>query len=191
MVCRSTSTSKLGDSGAIWVTRRKSISDPWGTPMKLGPMVNAEWEVNPDISRDGSTLYFVSARRGSVGRTDIWQATLAKSTPESRAQYQLAPPCSRLSRVGISSRSDCSWPKGECQCQGRDRPYALYFALENNDPEIVKVLVTKGVDVNLTVEGTTRRCTVAFGLGLDTVRLLVDHGAKLNAKDQSGWTALR
>ncbi len=31
---------QAGDFGAIWVTRRKSISDPWSTPMKLGPLVN-------------------------------------------------------------------------------------------------------------------------------------------------------
>ncbi|MFB0556117.1 MAG: M56 family metallopeptidase [Phycisphaerae bacterium] len=68
--------SERGASSSIWVTKRKSTSDPWGAPVKLGPAVNADWEANPDLSRDGSTLYFVSTRRGRVGRTDIWQVSL-------------------------------------------------------------------------------------------------------------------
>ena len=72
------------DGGStIWVTKRKSTSDPWGAPVKLGPAVNASWEANPDLSRDGSTLYFVSTRRGRLGRTDIWQVSL-KSKGQAR-----------------------------------------------------------------------------------------------------------
>ncbi len=68
--------SERGGGSAIWVAKRKSTSDPWGTPVKLGPAVSANWEANPDLSRDGSTLYLVSGRRGGVGRTDIWQVSL-------------------------------------------------------------------------------------------------------------------
>ena len=68
--------SERGGGSSIWVAKRKSTSDPWGTPMKLGQAVNADWEANPDLSRDGSTLYLVSTRRGRVGRTDIWQVSL-------------------------------------------------------------------------------------------------------------------
>lgn len=76
---------------AIWVTTRESISGAWGTPVQLGPAVNTDWEANPEISKDGTTLYFVSTRRGGVGKTDLWQATLAKgsaSTPESKEQSE-------------------------------------------------------------------------------------------------------
>ena len=66
------------DESAIWVTKRKNTSEPWGTPVKLGPVVNADWEANPDISRDDSTLYFVSTRPGGSGATDLWQVSLRK-----------------------------------------------------------------------------------------------------------------
>ena len=66
------------DESAIWVTKRKNTSEPWGTPVKLGPVVNADWEANPDISRDGSTLYFVSTRPGGSGGSDLWQVSLRK-----------------------------------------------------------------------------------------------------------------
>jgi len=68
----------------LWVTMRKTKDDLWGTPFNLGSTVNsAKRDLNPDISADGSTLYFVSMRPGSVGDTDnmdIWQVTLKKHT---------------------------------------------------------------------------------------------------------------
>ncbi len=61
----------------IWMTTRKTKDDPWGPPVNLGPTVNTptsgEW--GPDISSDGSTLYFVSGRPG-FGKADIWQVSL-------------------------------------------------------------------------------------------------------------------
>jgi beta-lactamase regulating signal transducer with metallopeptidase domain/Leucine-rich repeat (LRR) protein/Tol biopolymer transport system component len=88
---------RLGGYGSsdIWVTTRKSKSDPWGTPVNLGPTVNsANWESDSDISKDGSTLYFASDRPGRLGSgddTDIWQVTLGKrpeSTADSKAESE-------------------------------------------------------------------------------------------------------
>ncbi|GAH14577.1 unnamed protein product, partial [marine sediment metagenome] len=60
----------------IWVTTRKSKDDSWGPPVNLGPTVNSsDGEWNPDISSDGSTLYFVLWRSDSQ-RSDIWQVSL-------------------------------------------------------------------------------------------------------------------
>jgi outer membrane protein OmpA-like peptidoglycan-associated protein/tetratricopeptide (TPR) repeat protein len=51
--------------------------EEWSTPRNLGPMVNsADWESQPSLSADGRTLYFVSDRRGGVGRRDIWVSVL-------------------------------------------------------------------------------------------------------------------
>jgi len=65
----------------IWVTRRVSISAPWGTPVNLGPIVNtASIDAAALISLDGSTLYFTSGRPGGFGGTygwgDIYQAPI-------------------------------------------------------------------------------------------------------------------
>jgi beta-lactamase regulating signal transducer with metallopeptidase domain/Tol biopolymer transport system component len=64
----------------IWVTTRKTKDDPWGRPVNLGRPVNSSHhEYNPDISSDGSTLYFASNRPGTVGGSDdmdIWQVSL-------------------------------------------------------------------------------------------------------------------
>ncbi len=48
----------------------------WSRPLNMGPVVNAPaWDSQPGVSPDGRTLYFSSARRGSIGKMDIWYTT--------------------------------------------------------------------------------------------------------------------
>ncbi|MHC4532825.1 MAG: protease inhibitor I42 family protein [Planctomycetota bacterium] len=56
----------------IWVSRRTTRNDPWGTPVNLGPNVNSSAnDGTPSISPDGLELYFVR-RSGGYGSDDIW-----------------------------------------------------------------------------------------------------------------------
>ena len=67
----------LGDRD-IWVARRGSPDDPWGTPVNLGFGVNTGYaDTHPFISDDGLSLFFVSDRPGGFTRTgwDIWVTT--------------------------------------------------------------------------------------------------------------------
>ena len=67
-----------GDSD-IWMTRRANVSDPWGTPVNLGPIINSpNHDGQAVLSNDGSTLYFSSARSGGLGRntSDIYKAQI-------------------------------------------------------------------------------------------------------------------
>lgn len=49
----------------------------WTLPANLGPVVNSgAWDSQPSISPDGKTLFFSSARNGSIGKMDIWYTTL-------------------------------------------------------------------------------------------------------------------
>ena len=49
----------------MWLTRRASLSDPWQTPVNLGPHVNGPAaDAGPRISYDGRMLYFWSNRTG-------------------------------------------------------------------------------------------------------------------------------
>jgi hypothetical protein len=60
----------------IWVTKRTSASEPWGTPINLGPSINSESDdAKPSISADGLTLYFGSTRPGGHGGYDLWVST--------------------------------------------------------------------------------------------------------------------
>jgi Tol biopolymer transport system component len=62
----------------IWVTTRETIESKWSVPMNLGPIVNgSSWDMAPDVSADGLTLYFASNRAGGYGGFDIWATTRA------------------------------------------------------------------------------------------------------------------
>jgi len=69
-----------GFGGAdMWVTTRASVSEPWGTPVNLGPIVNTpSYDCGPVISPDGFMLYFCSERPGGLGGAygDIYQAPI-------------------------------------------------------------------------------------------------------------------
>jgi outer membrane protein OmpA-like peptidoglycan-associated protein len=59
----------------------------WTNPENLGVNVNSsEWESQPSLSADGRTLYFVSDRRGGLGRRDIWMSTLDQKGKWTRAK---------------------------------------------------------------------------------------------------------
>lgn len=63
------------------------IGEEWTEPKNLGPNVNsAEWESQPSLSADGRTLYFVSDRRGGLGRRDIWISYLNENGQWTRAK---------------------------------------------------------------------------------------------------------
>ena len=67
--------------GDIWLTRRKSKTEPWGEPINLGPPVNdlnGQWA--PCLSHDGSTLYFTDhKKRPRYGYFDVWQMDASPS----------------------------------------------------------------------------------------------------------------
>ena len=61
----------------LWVTTRATISDPWGSPVNLGPTVNSsDSDHAPEISSDGSTLFFDCDRPGGDGGGDLWQVSI-------------------------------------------------------------------------------------------------------------------
>lgn len=66
------------DTFDIYVSRRATTDDAWGTPEKLGPPLNtgSVYDAGGFISTDGLSLYFASANRaGGYGVLDIWVAT--------------------------------------------------------------------------------------------------------------------
>lgn len=59
------SSDRPGGAGSadIWVTTRETKDGDWGTPVNLGSTLNSPVvECDPDISADGSTLFFQSTR---------------------------------------------------------------------------------------------------------------------------------
>jgi OOP family OmpA-OmpF porin len=63
--------------GSCDLYESNKIGSEWTEPKNLGLGVNSsEWESQPSLSADGRTLFFVSDRRGGLGRSDIWVSAL-------------------------------------------------------------------------------------------------------------------
>jgi Tol biopolymer transport system component len=61
----------------IWMTRRATTNDEWGEAVNLGPIINSSaFEGYPNVSADGSTLYFRYSQSGRYTGGDIWQAPI-------------------------------------------------------------------------------------------------------------------
>ena len=77
-------SNRLGSVGAgpdLWKATRENTSDPWSTPLNLGPLVNSSSpEGRAALSRDGSTIIFRSDRPGGYGSGDLYQITRSKVT---------------------------------------------------------------------------------------------------------------
>jgi hypothetical protein len=70
-------TGTLGGSD-IWTSVRSSLSDPWSSPVNLGPAVNTGAnETRASLSWDSSTLLF-GRTPGPEGQTDIFTTTRDK-----------------------------------------------------------------------------------------------------------------
>jgi WD40-like Beta Propeller Repeat len=62
----------------VYVSTRKSVDDPWSTPLNLGTAVNtALGETRPSLSRNAKSLYFGRAP-GPEGMSDIYVSTREK-----------------------------------------------------------------------------------------------------------------
>ncbi len=61
----------------IWFSKRATVKDDWGMPVHPGPPVNSTAsDSGPNISADGSILYFHSTRAGGLGDYDLWQVSI-------------------------------------------------------------------------------------------------------------------
>jgi len=71
------SSDRPGSTGQypdLWITTRRSTSDPWQEPINLGPTINTDEEDYAKISPDGTMLFITYWERpGGYGREDIWQ----------------------------------------------------------------------------------------------------------------------
>ena len=68
----------------LYVSYKKG--DMWPKAINLGENINTrEWESQPSLSADGSILYFVSDRRGGIGKRDIYV-----SKKDSTGEWSLA-----------------------------------------------------------------------------------------------------
>lgn len=76
--------------GDIWVAKRASTADPFGTPTLVTELASLSDDTTPEVSTDGLTMYFASDRL-TAGDRDIYvttrpDRTSAWSTPQRVAE---------------------------------------------------------------------------------------------------------
>jgi OOP family OmpA-OmpF porin len=55
----------------LYITHK--TGDRWSRPKNLGRPINSSaWDSQPSLTADGKTLYYVSNRKGGIGKRDIW-----------------------------------------------------------------------------------------------------------------------
>jgi Tol biopolymer transport system component len=64
----------------IWVSRRRSVDDPWGPAAVVVELSSTALDGDPEISADGLTIHLSSDRAGTSGGLDIWVATRKSRT---------------------------------------------------------------------------------------------------------------
>jgi hypothetical protein len=74
-------TPSVFDNSDIYVSTRPSKDAPWGEPVNLGPQINIAsggfGAYDPDVSSDGSTIYFGAPCRQAGGNFfDFWKAPI-------------------------------------------------------------------------------------------------------------------
>lgn len=191
---------RSGGSGEsdIWVTKRKSTSDPWGTPVNLGPTVNSvSMEGNPDISRDGCTLYFASRRPGGSGGSDLWQVSLGKhgAKEDSAPEDEKRQPTKSLHQAaadGDLEQVRLLLSQGaDVNVKDQRGRAALHRAANTGHVEVARLLIEYGADVNIgdNLKRTPLEHAAVAG-HTEVARLLIDKGANPNALNRDGLTPL-
>jgi Tol biopolymer transport system component len=83
------STSFDSDDSDLWVSTRTGSDAPWVEPSRLRGSVNSERaEFSPSLSIDGHTMWFASARRGSI---ELWVSTRESTSVDWGAPVPLGP----------------------------------------------------------------------------------------------------
>ena len=74
-------TGGFGNSD-LWTATRNTPTDPWSTPLNLGPLINSvDLDFDPHIDTSRETLYFTSTRPGGYGGQDLYVTTRTKQKP--------------------------------------------------------------------------------------------------------------
>jgi ankyrin repeat protein/beta-lactamase regulating signal transducer with metallopeptidase domain len=182
--------------GDLWVTTRKSKSDPWGAPVNLGPAVSSGWwDLDPDISRGGSALYFSSRRSVGLGGFDIWQATLGprvEETAESRARSKLTASLDEAVKAGDIEQVRSLLSRGaDANARDEEGRTPLHWAARYGRREVAQVLIAGGANVDETDAARQTPLHLAGNFGTKFVpELLLAKGADINARDIAGNTPL-
>jgi hypothetical protein len=70
-------SARAGATGGsdLWTSTRSSATAAWAAPVPITALNTLSEELHPSLSRDGTTLFFVSDRTGGLGGNDLYMVT--------------------------------------------------------------------------------------------------------------------
>ncbi|HTA71889.1 MAG TPA: ankyrin repeat domain-containing protein [Bryobacteraceae bacterium] len=127
---------------------------------------------------------FIAAKYS--GRNDIAELLLQKGV-----ELDIFAACmaGALQRVAELAREEPALIKSYSQ----DGWTPLHLACFFNQPAIAEALILEGADVQARSRNAMKNAPLhaaAAGRSRESVRILIEHGADVNAKQEAGWTAL-
>jgi hypothetical protein len=110
--------------GDIWVAKRASAAEPFGTPTLVTELASMSDDTTPEVSLDGLTMYF-SSDRLTAGDRDIYVTTRPDRSSPWAAPVRVA----ELSAVGLDDDSAELLPDGVHLVMSRGTQPALDLEL--------------------------------------------------------------
>jgi hypothetical protein len=93
----------------LWVTKRASVSDPWGEPVNLGSTVNSNaWDARVSITADGLSLFFDSNREKIGTPYSTLEYIYVTKRPTTNDPWSTPVRLGPTINPGIDY--DCAWP---------------------------------------------------------------------------------
>ena len=135
----------------LYVVTRRTIDEPWGTPLNIGPVVNSTgYDNHPGISADGLMLFFGSSRGGGYDlyvtqratTDDEWTVPVSLGSMTNTSYNELSPD---VSSDGLSLFFDCRSSAGD-----RD----IWVAARNLRSDAPTVAIDLGPSVNTWYDDT-------------------------------------
>jgi hypothetical protein len=96
----------------VYVSRRDSVSDPWGAPRLVAGLSTSVGETTPEISEDGLTIWVASDQAGGEGDADIWRWTRPDRDSSWGGRTRIAELSTRERDVGAAPTGICTSRRG-------------------------------------------------------------------------------
>jgi ankyrin repeat protein len=142
-------------------------------------------------NRDGATAV---SRAVELHRPDLWKAILIANRTSGFFELNEKTPLLLWAALMDDPATAAALFAQDESPKSKEAGEALLAAAGYGRAGVVKLLLDRGVDVNVQINGSDSPLMAAVGPPSETqteiVKLLLDHGADVHARDRDGWTAL-